>query len=256
MAVELKSAKEIAAMREAGRIVAETFARIEPHVKPGVSLRELDRIATDFLLSQGAQTLYKGYRGSAGDHPPFPGVICASLNDEICHGLPDERVLREGDIIGVDIGLRYKDMCGDSCVTYAVGKVAPQTQRLLDVTRECLRRGIAAAQPDARLGDIGAAIQSHAEANGFNVVREWSGHGIGRVLHEPLSVPHFGQRGHGMKLKPGMTFTIEPMINAGTYEWAMQPDGWTVVTADHSLSAQFEHTVAITPNGPEILSLP
>ena len=256
MPLQLKSAKEIAAMREAGRIVAQTFARIEPHVKPGVSLRELDRIATAYLLSQGAQTLYKNYRGSAGDHPPFPGVICASLNDEICHGLPDERVLREGDIIGVDIGLRYMDMCGDSCVTYAVGQVSPQTQHLLDVARECLRRGIAAVQPDGRLGDIGAAIQTYAEANGFNVVREWSGHGIGHALHEPLSIPHFGKRGHGMKLQPGMTFTIEPMINAGTYEWVTQPDGWTVVTADHSLSAQFEHTIAITPNGPEILSLP
>ena len=134
--------------------------------------------------------------------------------------------------------------------------VPPQTRLLLDVTQECLRRGIAAARPDARLGDIGEAIQSYAEAHGFNVVREWSGHGIGRVLHEPLSVPHYGLAGHGMKLKPGMTFTIEPMINAGTYEWVMLEDGWTVVTADHSLSAQFEHTIAITPDGPEILSLP
>ena len=255
MAIQLKSPKDIAQMREAGRIVAETFARIEPHVKPGVTLRELDRVATEYLLGQGAQTLYKGYKGSAGDHPPFPGVICASVNEEICHGLPNERVLREGDIVGVDIGLRYKGMCGDSCVTYAVGMVPPATRLLLDVTKECLRRGIAAAQPGARLGDIGAAIQTYAEAHGFNVVREWSGHGIGRVLHEPLSVPHFGQAGHGMKLKPGMTFTIEPMINAGTYEWVMLEDGWTVITADHTLSAQFEHTIAITPDGPEILTL-
>jgi methionyl aminopeptidase len=256
MAIQLKSPRDIAQMREAGRIVAQTFARIEPHVKPGVTLRELDRVATEYLLSQGAQTLYKDYRGSAGDHPPFPGVICASVNEEICHGLPNDRVLNAGDIVGVDIGLRYKGMCGDSCVTYAVGTVPPETQLLLDVTKECLRLGIAAAQPGARLGDIGAAIQTYAEAHGFNVVREWSGHGIGRVLHEPLSVPHYGQAGHGMKLKPGMTFTIEPMINAGTYEWIMLEDGWTVITADHALSAQFEHTIAITPDGPEILSLP
>ena len=178
MAIQLKSPNEIAQMRDAGRIVAQTFARIEPHVKPGVSLRELDQVATEYLLSQGAQTLYKGYKGSGGDHPPFPGVICASVNEEICHGLPDERVLREGDIVGVDIGLRYKGMCGDSCVTYAVGRVPPDTQLLLDVTKECLRRGIAAAQPGGRLGDIGAAIQTYAEAHRFNVVREWSGHGL------------------------------------------------------------------------------
>jgi methionyl aminopeptidase len=256
MAIQLKSTKDIAQMREAGRIVADTFARIEPHVKPGVTLSELDRVATEYLLSQGATTLYKGYKGSAGDHPPFPGVICASLNHEICHGLPDGRVLREGDIVGVDIGLKYKGMCGDACVTYAVGTVTPKTRVLLDVTQECLRRGITAAQPGARLGDIGAAIQTYAEAHGFNVVREWSGHGIGRVLHEPLSVPHFGQAGHGMMLRPGMTFTIEPMINAGTFEWVILDDGWTVITADRALSAQFEHTIAITPNGPEILTLP
>jgi methionyl aminopeptidase len=255
MVIQLKSPKDIAQMREAGRIVAETFARIEPHVKPGVTLRELDRVATEFLLSRGAQPLYQGYKGSAGDHPPFPGVICASVNEEICHGLPDGRVLCEGDIVGVDIGLRYKGVCGDSCLSYAVGLVRPATRLLLDVTQECLRRGIAAAQPGARLGDIGAAIQTYAEAHGFNVVREWSGHGIGRVLHEPLSVPHYGQAGHGMKLKPGMTFTIEPMINAGTFEWVMLADGWTVITADHKLSAQFEHSVAITPDGPEILTL-
>jgi methionyl aminopeptidase len=255
MAIQLKSTKDIAQMREAGRIVAQAFACIEPHVKPGVTLRELDGVAAEFLLSHGAQTLYKGYKGSAGDHPPFPGVICASLNHEICHGLPDGRALREGDIVGVDIGLKYKGVCGDSCVTYAVGTVPPKTRQLLDVTLECLRRGIEAAQPGARLGDIGAAIQTYAEAHGFNVVREWSGHGIGRVLHEPLSVPHFGQAGHGMKLKPGMTFTIEPMINAGTFEWVMLDDGWTVITADHALSAQFEHTIAITSGGPETLTL-
>jgi methionyl aminopeptidase len=252
--IKIKNAKEIAAMRQAGRLVAETFARLESAVQPGVTLQDLDRLATEYLESQGAQTLYKGYRGNPPSHPPFPGVICASVNGEICHGLPDSRVLREGDIVGIDIGLKYKGFCGDACVTYGVGQISPEAQRLLAVTRQCLERGIALATPGRHLSDIGAAIQAWAESQGFSVVREWGGHGIGRDLHEEPSVPHIGPGGHGPVLRPGMIFTIEPMINAGASEWKLLRDGWTVVTADGKLSAQFEHTLVVTPDGPEILS--
>jgi methionyl aminopeptidase len=254
MTIPLKRPAELAAMRAAGQLVAETFARLAEAVRPGVTLAELDRLATDYLIRHKAQPLYKGYRGSPPTHPPFPGVICASVNQEVCHGLPNGRVLRQGDIVGIDIGLKYKGYCGDACVTFAVGMVTPQAQRLLDVTQASLRRGIAAAQPGARLSDIGAAIQGYAESQGFSVVREWGGHGIGRRLHEPPSVPHTGPKGNGPRLRPGMVFTIEPMINAGRPDWKLLPDGWTVVTADGSLSAQFEHTIAITDHGPEILS--
>jgi methionyl aminopeptidase len=253
-AIELKGPREIAALRDAGRIVAETFARLAEAVRPGTVLRELDRLATEYLKSQGAQPLYKGYRGNPPNHPPFPGTICASVNHEVCHGLPDKRVLREGDLVAVDIGLKYHGFCGDACVTYAVGPVTPEVQRLLTVTQECLQLGIHAAQVGHHLGDIGATIQTHAEGQGFSVVREWGGHGIGRNLHEPPSVSHVGPAGHGPTLRPGMVFTIEPMINAGGAEWKMLQDGWTVVTADGSLSAQFEHTIAITDHGPEVLS--
>jgi methionyl aminopeptidase len=241
-------------MRASGRLVAEAFALLKESIAPGVTLHELDRRVTEFLKQRGAQPLYKGYRGNPPSHPPFPGVICASVNDEICHGLPDKRGLREGDIVGIDIGLKYKGFCGDACVTFAVGAVTPAAQRLLEVTQECLRRGIAAAQPGRHLSDIGGVIQLYAESQGFSVVREWGGHGIGRDLHEPPSVPHVGPGGQGPRLRQGMVFTIEPMINAGAPDWRLLKDGWTVVTADGSLSAQFEHTVAITDTGPLILS--
>jgi len=254
MGIQLKHPKEITAMRAAGRLVAETFARLREAIRPGITLRALDELAANYLKEWGAQPLYKNYRGKPPSHPPFPGVICASVNHEICHGLPDGRTLHEGDIVGIDIGLKLDDFCGDSCVTYAVRKITPQAQRLLTVTEECLYKGIEAAQPGQRLSDIGAAIQQHAESHGFSVVREWGGHGIGRNLHEDPSVPHVGPGGQGVVMRPGMVFTIEPMINAGRPEWKLLKDGWTVVTKDKSLSAQFEHTVAITENGPEILS--
>lgn len=241
-------------MREAGRLVAETFAKLQEAIRPGITLKELDRLAAEYLTSRGAQPLYKDYRGNPPNHPPFPGVICASVNNEICHGLPNERVLREGDIVGIDIGLKYKGYCGDACATYPVGKISPQAQRLLEVGQEALLRGIRAAQTGRHLSDIGAAIEFYANSQGYSVVREWGGHGIGRRLHEPPSVPHTGPAGEGPRMRPGMVFTIEPMINAGKPDCRMLRDGWTVVTADGSLSAQFEHTVAITPNGPEILS--
>ena len=254
MPIFLKRPSEIAQMREAGRIVAEVYDRLQRAIQPGILLRELDRIATEHLQKYGAEPLYKGYRGSKDDHPPFPGVICTAVNEEVCHGIPNNRMLREGDIVGIDIGLKYRGYCGDACVTFPVGKVSAEAQKLLDVTQECLRRGIEAAHVGNRVGDVGAAIQAYAEGLGYSVVEEWAGHGLGRVLHEEFSVPHKGKAGHGDPFRVGMTFTIEPMINIGTAETKLLNDGWTVITADRKLSAQFEHTIVITTNGAEILT--
>jgi methionyl aminopeptidase len=254
MSIPLKNRRAIEHLRASGRLVAETFALLEENIKPGVSLTELDHMAADYLSRNNAKPLYKGYRGNPPKHPPFPGVICASINDEICHGIPDGRFLREGDIVGIDIGLKYNDWCGDACVTYAVGQVSTEAQQLLDVAQECLRVGIAAAQPIHFLYDIGAAIQHYADSERMSVVREWGGHGLGRTLHEPPSVSHVREAQRGPRLRPGMVFTIEPMINIGKPEWRLLDDGWTVVTVDGSLSAQFEHTIAITERGPEILT--
>jgi methionyl aminopeptidase len=256
MKVQIKNKKEISKMRDAGRMVAECFALLKEDVKPDASLIELDERVAKLLKRQGAKPLYKGYQGSSAEHPPFPGVICASINQEICHGIPDGRVLKEGDIIGIDIGLRYRGWCGDACVTFAIGEITPEAQRLLDITQECLRLGIQAAEAGNYLNAIGIVIEDYAEKEGAKVVREWGGHGIGRQLHEAPSVSHVRQKTQGLELKPGMVFTIEPMINAGTYRWRLLDDGWTVVTADGALSAQFEHTIAITENGPEILTKP
>lgn len=253
--MRLKNSKELARMRAAGRLVAECFAILEENVKPGVTLRALDKMVEDYIYKHGAETLYKGYRGRGREHPPFPGVICASVNHEICHGLPDDRVLKEGDLIGIDIGLRLKGYCGDACVTYPVGRVTPSAERLLEIGRHALQRGIDAAQYNNHLNDIGRAIEDYADTQRVTVVHEWGGHGIGRSLHEDLSVSHIRQPGPGPRLVPGMTFTIEPMINEGTHEWIILPDGWTVITADGKLSVQFEHTIAITKNGPELLTV-
>ncbi len=254
MFIPLRRDKAIAKMRTSGRIVAEAFDLLAEHIKPGVKLSDLDKRVEAHLASRGAAPLYKGYRGTPPTHPPFPGVICASVNHEICHGLPNERVLQEGDIVGIDIGLRHRGFCGDACVTFSVGKISPEAKRLLDIAQEALRIGIAAAQNGNHLNDIGMDIENFADTQGVTVVREWGGHGVGKSLHEPPSVSHVRAPGRGPQLKPGMTFTIEPMINAGSYEWELLNDGWTVVTQDGSLSAQFEHTLAITKNGPEILT--
>lgn len=263
MAVIMKSRQEVARLREAGRIVAETYEVLRPYVKPGATTAELDAIAEEFIKSKGAIPLYKGYGAQPGrrgfpPRAPFPGTICASVNDVICHGIPSPKErLREGDIIGVDIGVLYRGWCGDACETMAVGKVDAETQRLLDVTRRCLELGIEQARPGKRLGDIGAAIQTYAEAQGFSVVRELVGHGVGRVLHEPdPCVTHFGTAGTGLKLQQGMVFTIEPMINAGRPDIRVMPDQWTIRTADGKRSAQFEHTLAVTDGDPELLTLP
>ena len=252
--MKYKNKKAIDRMRVSGRMVAECFALLEENIQPGVSLRFLDQIVANYLKKFGAQPLYLGYRGSKKDHPPFPGVICASVNHEICHGLPDDRILQEGDIIGIDIGLKYKGFCGDACVTFPVGTVSRRAQRLLDIGKQALWQGIEAAHNGRFLNDIGEAIHNYADSQNVSVVREWGGHGIGRSLHEWPSVSHVRQKEKGQRLRPGMTFTIEPMINEGTFEWVLLSDGWTVITADGALSVQFEHTVVITNNGPEILT--
>lgn len=252
--MRVKNAKAISRMREAGRMVAECFEILEKNIQPGVPLTVLDKLVEDYIAQQGAQPLYKGYQGSSAEHPPFPGVICASVNHEICHGLPDDRILKEGDLIGIDIGLKHRGFCGDACYTFPVGKVSPKSERLMAIGKEALRVGIEAAQPGGYLHDIGKAIQDYADSQGVTVVHEWGGHGIGRSLHESPSVSHVRQPTRGPRLRRGMTFTIEPMINAGTHEWFLLNDGWTVVTADGAPSVQYEHTIAITQNGPRILT--
>lgn len=252
--MRLKNNRQISRMKDSGKMVAECFALLKENIRPDVSLMALDQLVEKYIARQGAQPLYKGYKGSADNHPPFPGVICASVNHEICHGIPNERLLKEGDIIGIDIGLKYKGWCGDACVTFPVGNVSPHVQRLLDIGKAGLQIGIEAAQPGGFLNDIGAAIHGYADSKQVSVVREWGGHGIGRNLHEAPSVSHVRQPGKGPRLRPGMTFTIEPMINEGTHEWILLNDGWTVITADGKLSVQFEHTVVIGSDGPLILT--
>ncbi len=256
MTVTLKSPPEITLMRAAGRLTAETYEVLREHVLPGATTLDLDRIAEEFIRKKGARAIYKGYVPAGGRGiPPFPGTICSSVNNVICHGIPSaKQVLKNGDIIGVDIGLALNGWCGDMCVTYAVGAIDPKTQKLIDVSKRCLELGIDQAKSGNRLGDIGEAIEKFVSANGFSVVREYTGHGVGRDLHEGPTVLHIGKGGTGMKLRPGMVFTIEPMINMGRPETRLQGDHWTVVTKDGSKSAQFEHTLAITENGTEILT--
>lgn len=259
MAILLKSPDQIEKLRMAGRIVAETYEELRPHVKPGVSTGELDRIAEKFIRGKGAMPIYKGYGAISNRgrliRPAFPATICVAVNDVICHGFPStHQILQEGDIIGIDIGVLYRGWVGDSCVTFTVGAVDDKAERLLAATKHSLEIGIAAAHPGARIGDIGATIQKYAEGEGYGVVREYGGHGVGRSLHEDPFVTHVGKAGTGPEIRPGMVFTIEPMLNEGTAETRLSEDGWTVSTADGKRSAQFEHTLAITDNGPEILT--
>ena len=251
--ISLKTPREIEAMRRAGALVAETFQILEPYVQPGVSVQELDAIAEQFIRSRGAVPAYIGY---GPRNNPFPATICASINEVICHGIPSPRKLREGDIIGVDIGVLMGGVYGDACYTYTVGNVAPDVRKLVETARDCLSAGLDVVRPGAHMGDIGAAIQKLAEGRGFGVVREYTGHGIGRHLHEEPTVYHHGTAGTGLELRSGMVFTIEPMINLGRRETRLLPDGWTVVTADGKPSAQFEHTLVVTPGGYDILTHP
>lgn len=257
MAIILKSPAQIELLRAAGQLVRQTFNVLREHIRPGVTTAELDAIAEEFIRSHGAEPVYKGYvpAGRRNYIPPFPGTICASINDVICHGIPSKRDrLRQGDIVGIDIGLRLNGWIGDACETFAVGEVDDETQRLLDVTRRCLELGIEQARVGNPLRAIGAAIQRYAEANGFSVVREYTGHGLGRNLHEEPTILHYDDPNQTRKIVAGMVFTIEPMINAGTATTKIDRDGWTVRTADGKRSAQFEHTLAISNEGPIILT--
>ena len=247
--IELKSAKELGLMREAGAIVAATLEVLSQAAQPGVTTLELDKIAADQLKKKGAKPAFLGYHG-------FPGCLCVSINKEVVHGIPSaKRKLAEGDIVGLDFGCIVGGFYGDSARTVAVGKIPASTQKLLEVTRESLMMGIDQMKPGNRLGDVSSAVQKHVEANGFSVVRDFVGHGIGRALHEDPPVPNFGKPGTGMRLQPGLVLAIEPMVNAGGPEVETLSDGWTAVTKDGSLSAHFEHTIAVTENGPEILTV-
>ena len=247
--VALKTPEQVAVMRRAGAIVAEMLARTSAAVRPGVTTAELDRVAAAVLKEHGATSSFLGYYG-------YPATICTSVNDEIVHGIPSRRKLREGDIVGIDAGAIVEGWHADAAVTVPVGRVSEETTTLIRTTEEALRLGIAAARAGARLGDIGAAVQAFAERHGFSVVRNYVGHGIGRAMHEPPQVPNFGTAGVGRPVGPGLCIAIEPMLNAGGAGTRLLDDGWTVVTADGSLSAHFEHTVAVTAEGSVVLTVP
>lgn len=243
----LKSLPEIEKMRKSNAIVAAILEELRKKIRPGVKTIELDRLSEDLALKKGARPAFKGYRG-------YPYSLCTSVNSEVVHGMPSERELKEGDIVSLDFGILNDGYYGDAAVTVPVGEITPGARTLLKITEEALYRGIAEVKAGNRIGDISAAIQGHVEAAGYSVVRDLVGHGIGKSLHEDPQVPNYGSAGRGIELKPGMVFAIEPMVNEGTYRVEILRDGWTVVTADGKLSAHFEHSVAITENGPVILS--
>ena len=247
--IRLHGAEGFAGMRKAGRLAAEVLDFVTPHVKPGVTTGQLDKLCHDFILDHHAIPAPLNYRG-------FPKSICTSVNHVVCHGIPGERVLDEGDILNIDVTVILDGWHGDTSRMYLLGdKVAVKAKKLVEVTYEAMMKGIAVVKPGARLGDIGHAIQSFAEAQRFSVVRDFCGHGIGRIFHDAPSILHFGAAGKGLELREGMFFTVEPMINAGRWEVKVLGDGWTAVTKDKSLSAQFEHTVAVTATGHEIFTL-
>jgi methionyl aminopeptidase len=247
--VEIKSRDEIARIREACLIVHDILRELADAVVPGMTTAEIDRLAAARTRERGAEPAFLGYHG-------YPASICVSVNDEVVHGIPSpRRVLREGDVVGLDFGVVYHGWYGDSARTVPVGAVSDEAHRLLETTEAALGRAIAAARPDGRLGDLGGAVQAYVEARGFSVVRDFVGHGIGRRLHEMPQVPNYGKPGTGMRLRPGMVLALEPMVNAGAPDVETLDDGWTAVTVDGRLSAHFEHTVAITENGPVILTL-
>lgn len=248
--VTLKTREQILKMRRAGEVVAAVLELVRRHVRPGVSTAQLDALAEEELARRGAYSNFKGYYG-------YPSVICTSINDEVVHGIPSQkRVLREGEIVGIDAGAIVDGWHADAAITVPVGRVPQETEKLVRVAEEALRRGVAAAHPGRRIGDIGHAIQSHVESQGYSVVRNYGGHGIGRAMHEDAPfVPNWGDPDRGLPIKEGLTIAIEPMVNAGGPETRVLDDGWTVVTADGSLSAHFEHTIAVTENGPLVLTL-
>ncbi len=247
MSIIIKSAEEITAMREAGKIVAIVLDILVRQIKAGMKTKELDNIAEREVVKLGAKPSFKGYRG-------FPAALCVSLNDEIVHGIPGNRVIREGDVVSLDFGAIYDGFQGDAAVTVGVGEVTAQAKNLMAAGRGSLEAGIAIARAGARLGDISSAIQKCAESRGFSVVREYTGHGIGRIMHEDPFIPNFGNPGTGPVLKKGMTLALEPMLNAGDWHTRVEPNGWTVRTADGSLSVHYENTIAITDAEPEVLT--
>jgi methionyl aminopeptidase len=247
--IVILSPREIEKMRRAGRLAAKLLQYLEPLVKPGVSTLQLNDEAERWTLAHGAKSAPLNYRG-------FPKSICTSVNEVICHGIPNaKQILQVGDIINIDVTPIVDGYHGDTSKTFIVGSTTPKAQKLVEVTEECLRLGIESVKPGAKIGDIGAAIQEYAESHGFSVVRDFVGHGISNIFHTAPDIPHYGTRGTGKRLRPGMVFTIEPMINEGTWEVEMLGDGWTAVTRDRKLSAQFEHTLVVTEDGVEILTL-
>ncbi|MBR4874457.1 MAG: type I methionyl aminopeptidase [Clostridia bacterium] len=246
--IKIKSAQEVNKMRSAGKITAEALEIMKEHVKPGITTMELDRIAEKHITKSGAECSFYNYNG-------YPGHICVSVNNQVVHGIPSHNtVLKDGDIVSVDVGAFYDGYHGDAARTFAVGKISPEAERLISVTKESFFEGIKYAVPTNRLFDISAHVQEYVEQNGFSVVRALVGHGIGRNLHEDPEVPNFGKAGRGVRLVSGMTIAVEPMVNLGTYKVITLPDEWTVVTADGKLSAHYENTILITDNGPEILT--
>ncbi len=247
--IVLKTARELNVMKEACRIAAGALQVAGKAVEPGVTTAELDKLAEDYILSQGGKPNFKNYNG-------FPATACISINNEVIHGIPNsKRKLMPGDIVSIDLGAVFGGYHGDNAATFACGDVSKEAKRLMDTTRESLYEGISAAVAGGRIGDIGHAVQSYVEARGYSVVRKFVGHGIGTKLHEAPEVPNFGEKGRGIRLLPGMTLAIEPMINAGGSDVKVLSDGWTVLTSDGSLSAHFEHTVVITSDGPKIMTL-
>ena len=244
----LKRPDEIEKMRAAGRILGACLSHVASRVRPGITTEDLDREAETFIRDHGCIPGFIGYND-------FPKSICISVNDEVVHGIPGPRVLREGDLVSLDCGLILDGWWADSGLSVACGEASPEVRRLIDVTREALERGIAAAQPGNHIGDIGHAVQTYAESQGYSVVRQFVGHGIGRNMHEPPQVPNYGRPGSGNLIKPGYVLAIEPMVNVGTPDVHIVEDGWTVVTDDHALSCYAEHTVAVTEHGPEVLTV-
>lgn len=247
--ISIKNSRELAAMKEACIISARALKLAGEAVEPGVTTQEIDHLVRRYIESQGAKPSFLGYGG-------FPGSACISVNETVIHGIPDKRKIKAGDIVSVDVGAYFNGYHGDNAATFPAGEVSEEARALMDATRESLYEGIRAAVAGNRIGDIGAAVQRYVEVRGYSVVRQFVGHGVGTDLHEDPSVPNFGTPGRGPRLVPGMTLAIEPMINAGTQDVRILKDGWTTVTKDGRLSAHFEHTVAITPDGPVILTLP
>ena len=245
--ISIKNKKEIDLMSEAGRIVRDTLNLLEKHIKPGVSTKDLDLIAEDYILSQDAKLGFKGLYG-------YPSTICISVEDEVVHGVPGDKKLMEGQIVGIDVGSIYKGYYGDHARSFAVGEISSDKKKLLKVTKECLEKGIEKAIPGNRIGDIGSAVQEWAESNGYGVVRELVGHGIGTELHEEPQIPNYGNSGTGPVIDVGMCFAIEPMVNMGSKDVYTKGDGWTICTKDGMPSAHFEHTITITDNGPKVLT--